>query len=256
MHTISQPRCMKRTQRSYQRSLNWWKSEKSTAGYSYLVTPTVNMMWKDDRCFVCDNTGHIGYHCPNVQCCNCNSFGHVTQDCSEKIPWSGTPCHHDRSHSWSPYNHNCRDTPQSFHHRCNQGKCFDRSGPHHQSQCSRSSSNYWRHTSCSLSHHHSSSWYPFTNRCSRWHSHWITPDCHSHNSYMTQHSSCQSYSCDYSTDHSWSRSRHSYDAAWRSHMEKASKPLSQKASPMDSRIRRRHYSALTVGVFLTIGWWL
>ena len=40
-------------------------------------------------------------------------------------------------------------------------------GTLHQSQCSRSSSNYQMHASSSLSHHHSSSQYPPTDRLSR-----------------------------------------------------------------------------------------
>ena len=61
-----------------------------------LTPPTVNMMLNNDRCFLCSKTGHIGHHCPDVQCYSCDSFGHFTQDCSEKIPPSRTPCHHDR----------------------------------------------------------------------------------------------------------------------------------------------------------------
>ena len=66
--------------------------------------------------FVCSKTGHIGHHCPDVQCYNYDGFGTVTQDCSEKISPSGTPHHHDRLCSCSHYNHNCRDISQSFHH--------------------------------------------------------------------------------------------------------------------------------------------
>ena len=92
----------------------------------------VNMISSDDGCLVCSKKGHIHHHCQDVQCYICDSFDHITQDCSEKIPTSGTPHHHDILHSCSCHNHNHRDRSHSFHHRHSQGNCFDRSGSHHQ----------------------------------------------------------------------------------------------------------------------------
>ena len=156
MHTILQQRCMKRTPDLTRGHQTGGEAQHGTTGYSYFVTPTVNMMSNGNRCFVCGKTGNIGHNCSDVQRYNCNSFGNYAQDCQEKIPPSGTPCHHSRSCSYSHNNHNFRDRSQSFHNRCSQGKCFDRSGSHHQFQCSRSSRNYQRYASCTLSHHHSS----------------------------------------------------------------------------------------------------
>ena len=79
-----------------------------------LTLPTVNMMPNDNRCFVCGKTDDIGCCCPDVQYYNCDSFGHFSQDCPEKIPPLGTPHCHARSHFWLNYDHSCRDKSQSF----------------------------------------------------------------------------------------------------------------------------------------------
>ena len=50
-----------------------------------LIPPTVNMMLDDDRCIVCGKTGHIGHHCPNAQCYNCEDICHFAMDCPDKI---------------------------------------------------------------------------------------------------------------------------------------------------------------------------
>ena len=77
-----------------------------------LSPPRVDMMLSDNRCFVCGKTGHIGHLSPNMQCYNCDGFGHLAQNFSEKILLSGMPHHHDmmtfRSHSQSHYSHDCR----------------------------------------------------------------------------------------------------------------------------------------------------
>ena len=206
------------------------EAQHSTTGYSYPVTLMVNMMSNDNRCFVCGKKGYNGCHCPSVQCYNCDDFGHFAQDFPEKIPSSGTPHHHDRSHFHSCHDCNHRKRYQSFHHRCNQGKCFDRSGSHHQPQCDRSSSNCHRNTSLCLSCHCSSMWYSSIDRYSRRHCHRETQHCHNQNSSIIQQ---------YSMDHGQSSSRHSSDTTHRSHAKKTLKPHSQTATPIDTNIRRR-----------------
>ena len=40
----------------------------------------------DDKCFQCQETGHIACYCPHIRCFDCNNYGHITADCSDKIP--------------------------------------------------------------------------------------------------------------------------------------------------------------------------
>ena len=60
------------------------------------ITPTllpslVNIMYSDnDRCFQCQEVGHMACYCPHIQCYNCDNYGHVAMDCLDKIPLSGT----------------------------------------------------------------------------------------------------------------------------------------------------------------------
>ena len=73
-----------------------------------LSTSSVNTMSSDnDRCFQCQEIGHMACYCPHIWCFDCDNYGHVAMDCPDKIPPSGTPvCHrsnatngHDRSSS-------------------------------------------------------------------------------------------------------------------------------------------------------------
>ena len=57
-----------------------------------LPASTVKIMSSDnDKCFQCQESGHMAYHCPHIKCFDCNKYGHVTTDCPDKIPPSGTP---------------------------------------------------------------------------------------------------------------------------------------------------------------------
>ena len=59
-----------------------------------LPTSSVNTMSSDnDKCFQCQETGHMACYCPHIRCFNCNKYGHVAMDCPDKIPPSGTPAH-------------------------------------------------------------------------------------------------------------------------------------------------------------------
>ena len=128
-----------------------------------LTFPRVNVMSKNDRCFACGKTGHIGCHCPDGQCYNCKDFDHLAQDCPDKIPPPGTLCHHNKSHSQPCYHHSHRDRLQSLNYRCSQGRCLGWSRSHCQSHHGRNSYNYQRDISHSPSYHHSSSQYPSTD---------------------------------------------------------------------------------------------
>ena len=60
-----------------------------------LPTSLVNTMSSDnDRCFQCQEVGHMAHSCPHICCYDCNNYRHVAMDCPDKIPPSGTPSHH------------------------------------------------------------------------------------------------------------------------------------------------------------------
>ena len=71
----------------------------------------------DDKCFQCQEMGHMACYCPCIRYFDCNDYGHVTADCPDKILPSGIPARHrdnntrrhDRSTSWNNH-HN------SHHH--------------------------------------------------------------------------------------------------------------------------------------------
>ena len=195
-----------------------------------IVSPSmVNMMSNDDNYFVFRKKGHIGCHFLWAQCCNSNDFGDYAQDCFKKIAPLRTPHHHNRScsHSYSNLSHRVKS--HSFHHRCSQGYCLDRSRSHHQPQCDRRSSHHQRHASHSVSCHNSYSHCPSTDRYTRRHSHKDTP--HWHRCTTSSHSSCQSLSWHYSTDCNQSSPQNCSRSNYGSHTEKVSKPQSWRETP-------------------------
>ena len=57
-----------------------------------LTTSSVNTMSSDnDRCFQCQEIGHMACYCPHIQCYDCDNYRHVAMECPDKIPPSGTP---------------------------------------------------------------------------------------------------------------------------------------------------------------------
>ena len=60
---------------------------------STLIPPSsVNIMSSDgDKCFQCQETGHMAHYCPHIRCFDCDDYGHVPADCPNKIPPSGIP---------------------------------------------------------------------------------------------------------------------------------------------------------------------
>ena len=62
---------------------------------SLLPTSSVNTMSSDqEKCFQCQEVGHMAHYCPHIRCYDCNNYGHVAMDCPDKVLPSGTPaCH-------------------------------------------------------------------------------------------------------------------------------------------------------------------
>ena len=97
---------------------------------SLLPASSVNTMSSDnDRCFQCQEVGHMGHYCPHIQFYDCDNYGHVAMDCPDKLLPSGTPAHHstgtnDRSRRFSS-RHNSH-TSRSLHEHRNRSR-FSRS---------------------------------------------------------------------------------------------------------------------------------
>ena len=59
-----------------------------------LPTSSVNTMSSDnDRCFQCQEVGHMACYCPHIRCYDCDNYGHVAMDCPDKILPSGILAH-------------------------------------------------------------------------------------------------------------------------------------------------------------------
>ena len=139
-----------------------------------LPTSSVNTMSSDnDRCFQCQEIGHMACYCPHIQCYDCDNYGHVAMDCLDKIPPSGTlACHrtntndrHDRSSSrhHSHTRHSHHDYKDRSRFSCSQSCPRNhryRSSSHQDSHRSHSRS-FHRPSHCSFSHHRSSSSYHY-----------------------------------------------------------------------------------------------
>ena len=50
-----------------------------------LSSSSVNVMSSDDdKCFQCQESGHMACHCPHIKCFGCDEYGPVAADCPEK----------------------------------------------------------------------------------------------------------------------------------------------------------------------------
>ena len=60
---------------------------------STLLPPSlVNIMSSDDnKCFQSQETGHKAHYCPRLRCFDCDDYGHVAADSTDKILPSGIP---------------------------------------------------------------------------------------------------------------------------------------------------------------------
>ena len=137
-----------------------------------LPTSSVNTMSSDnDRCFQCQEIGHMACYCHHIQCFDCDNYGPVAMDCPDKILPSGTPAccrsnatnRHDRSslrhHSHTRQSHcDYKDRPRFSQSRsCSYNHGY-RSSSHH--DCHRSHSrSFHRPSQCSFLCYRSSSSY-------------------------------------------------------------------------------------------------
>ena len=125
-----------------------------------IISPSmVNMMTNDkDRCFQCQEHGHIARHFPNNRWFECHEYGHIVMDCPHMIPPLGTPAKHHKSkphkshHTRSSSRHHYEDRDKQRHLR---------SQPHFHRDCSSSHQDphrghcrSWHRDTC---HHHRSS---------------------------------------------------------------------------------------------------
>ena len=117
-----------------------------------LPSSTVNVMsHEEDRCFQCQELGHIAHHCPNVHCFECKEYCHIVADCPHQMPPSGTPvC----QHRWdSNTRHHTRSTSRHCHQdRYSYSKSRLQSHPHRY----HSHSGHDSHRGHSRSHHRDS----------------------------------------------------------------------------------------------------
>ena len=139
-----------------------------------LPTSSVNTMSSNnDRCFQCQEIGHMACYCPPIWCYDCDNYGHVAMDCPDKIPPSGTlaccgadtnkrsrrPSSRHHSHTRCSC-HDCRDKSrfscsQSYprNHSYRSSSCQD---PHrsHSRSFHRSSHHSFSHDRSSSAYHH------------------------------------------------------------------------------------------------------
>ena len=139
---------------------------------STLLPSLVNTMSSDnDRCFQCQEVGHMACYCPHIWCYDCDNYGHVAMDCPDKIPLSGTlacrrtdtndrhersssRCHSHYRHSHHGHKDRSRFSCSRSHpciHRYRSSSCKD--------SCRSHSRSFHRSSHCSISHHRSSNSY-------------------------------------------------------------------------------------------------
>ena len=148
-----------------------------------IPSSSVNVMsHDDDKCFQCQESGHMACHCPHIKCFHCDEYGHVTADYPDKIPPSGTPArqrntnsntrYHDRSTSHHDHQdrHSCHD--HRDRHSCH--NCQDRHGLN-RSRSHSCSHRYRSHSWSDSWRSHSRSYHRPTHHSTYWHQ-WDTLD--------------------------------------------------------------------------------
>ena len=72
------------------------------------------MSSNEDKCFQCQESGHMVCYCWYIRCFDCYDYGHVAADCPDKILPSGIPARHRDNNS---HTRRCdRSTSQNNHH--------------------------------------------------------------------------------------------------------------------------------------------
>ena len=65
-----------------------------------LPSSSVNTMSSDeDKCFQCQESGHMACYCPHIRCFDCDDYGHVAADCLDNISPLGKPARHRDNNS-------------------------------------------------------------------------------------------------------------------------------------------------------------
>ena len=100
-----------------------------------------NMSSNEDKCYQCQDSGHMACYCPHIRCFDCDDYGHVAADCPDKIPPSGIPA---RNRDNNSHTRQCdRSTSQNNH--CNRHHHHDQQDRHRFSRSrSHSCSNRYR----------------------------------------------------------------------------------------------------------------
>ena len=135
-----------------------------------LSTLSVNTMSSNnDRCFQCQEIGHMARYFPHIWCYDCNTYGHVAMDYPDKIPPSGTPSHHrtdNRDRNWRSSSRQPSHTRHLHHNHRDQSRfSCSQSHPHNYNyrsnsqheHCRNHSRSFHRSSHCSSSHNRSSS---------------------------------------------------------------------------------------------------
>ena len=83
---------------------------------SLLPTSSVNVMTTDqEKCFQCQEVGHMARYCPHIKCYDCDNYGHVAMDCPDKILPSGMPVCCRPGHSNRSWRSSSRYNSHSSH---------------------------------------------------------------------------------------------------------------------------------------------
>ena len=194
-----------------------------------LPSSTVNVMSsEDDKCFQCQEPGHMIHHCPHIQCFNCDEYGHITADSSDKIPPSGTLACHKKHHS---HTRQCTRCTSRHCHRNRHRFSRSRSQSHTHGYWGHSCNN--SHRSCSRSYHR----WPHRSTSHHWHSSTYCYQCDTPHRRSSSHRSSSTHSryCSKSRPHS----------SYRSSRTASSKPSSSSNKPT-SKYQDRKYKRVTI----------